>query len=135
MVVNLHKQDIIEPACSPWNSLPMVLAKPDGSNRPAIDLRGVNMRSDKDSYKLPNVDANIAALGDSDWFTTIDLLQGFLQVELTEDSKPVTAFTVKGRQWQFKRMPMGLTSSPGAFMRVVDAALRGLPPGIAFAYV
>jgi hypothetical protein len=30
---------------------------------------------------------------------------------------------------------MGLTSSPGAFMMVVDSALRGLPPGIAVAYV
>ena len=29
---------------------------------------------------------------------------------------------------------MGLTSAPGAFMAVVDAALRGLPPGIAVAY-
>ena len=30
---------------------------------------------------------------------------------------------------------MGLTSSPGAFMMVVDSALRGLPPGIAVAYL
>jgi hypothetical protein len=62
-------------------------------------------------------------------------LQGFLQMELTDRSKHLTAFTIGGRQYQFRRMPMGLTSSPGAFMRVVDAVLRGLPPGIAFAYV
>ena len=30
---------------------------------------------------------------------------------------------------------MGLTSSPGAFMRLVDSALRGLPPGICLPYM
>ena len=30
---------------------------------------------------------------------------------------------------------MGLTSSPGTFVELVDSALRGLPPGIAIAYV
>ena len=32
-------------------------------------------------------------------------------------------------------MPMGLTSSPGTFMRLVDATLRGLPPATALAFV
>jgi hypothetical protein len=81
------------------------------------------------------VEANLAALGKANWFTTLDLLQGFMQIVLSPSSRHKTTFTVGGRQWQFKRMPMGLASSPGAFMRIVDAALRGLPPGIAFAYV
>ena len=71
----------------------------------------------------------------ADYFTTLDLLQGFLQIELSPESKKKTAFVIGNRQLQFTRMPMGLASSPGAFMRVVDACLRGLPPGIAVAYV
>ena len=89
----------------------------------------------KDTFPLPNIDANLSSLGRSQWFTTLDLLQGFLQCELSVESRHKTAFTAGGRQWQYKRLPMGLTTSPSAFMRVVDAALRGLPPGIAFAYV
>ena len=136
MVKKLYKQDIVEPADpTEFNALPMVIHKPDGSLRPAIDYRGLNAISDRQSYPLPNVEANIAALGRANWFTTLDLLQGFLQIELTPDSKHKTTFSVGGRQWQYKRMPMGLASSPSAFMRVVDACLAGLPPGIAFAYV
>ena len=106
-----------------------------GSLRPAIDFRGLNLITERDSYPLPNIEANLAALGRANWFTTVDLLQGFLQLELSDSAKIKTAFTIGNRQYQFKRMPMGLTSSPSSFMRVVDAALRGLPPGIAYAYV
>ena len=136
MVNKLRAQQIVEPAeRSEWNALPLVLYKPDGSLRPAIDYRGLNLQCEKDTFPLPNVVSNLSALGRANWFTTVDLLQGFLQLELDDESKPLTTFTVGGRQWQYKRMPMGLTSSPGSFMRVVDAALRGLPPGIAYAYV
>ena len=132
----LYGQNIVEPAGrTPYNATPIVLHKPDGSLRPAIDFRRLNGVVEKDSFPLPNIEANLNALGKANWFTTLDLLQGFLQCELTEESKMKTAYTVGGRQWQYTRLPMGLTSSPSSFMRVVDAALRGLPPGIAFAYV
>ena len=132
----LYKSRIIEPASrSPFNAQMVPLVKPDGTIRPATDYRALNQQVRKDSFPLPNADANLNALGRANWFTTLDLLQGFLQLELTESAKAKTAFTVNGRQWQYTRLPMGLTTSPSAFMRVVDAALRGLPPGIAFAYV
>ena len=60
---------------------------------------------------------------------------GFHQCELEEDSKLKTAFGTPWGQYCYTRMPMGLTSSPGAFMRLVDASLRGLPPSIAVAYL
>ena len=136
MAGGLLKQDIIEDANrSPYNALPMIIYKPDGSLRPAIDFRGLNLITERDSYPLPNIEANLAALGRANWITTVDLLQGFLQLELSDSAKIKTAFTIGNRQYQFKRMPMGLTSSPSSFMRVVDAALRGLPPGIAYAYI
>ena len=136
MVEKLHKQRIVEHADrSPYNARPLVLKKPDGTLRPAIDYRALNLATEKDTYPLPNIESNLASLGRADFFTTLDLLQGFLQIELDRASRPKTAFTIGNTQWQYTRMPMGLTSSPGSFMRIVDAALRGLPPGIAFAYV
>ena len=68
--------------------------------------------------------------------STADLLMGFHQCELEEHdgSRLKTAFGTPWGQFCYKRMPMGLTSSPGCFMRLVDSALRGLPPGMALAY-
>lgn len=133
------KQRIIMPIVSPFSAAPMLIAKPplpDGTPqyRVVLDFRRLNAMTEKDTYPLPRVDENLAKLGKAKFFTTIDLLMGFHQVELEESSIPKTAFSTPWGQFAYTRMPMGLTSSPSAFMRVVDATLRGLPPNIALAY-
>ena len=135
-VRKLQDQRLIERAPrSEYNANPMLVKKADGKWRLVLDFRLLNLHAEKDTYPLPNVESNLASLGKANWFTTIDLLQGFHQCEIDEASKHKTAFSTEDGQFQFVRMPMGLTSSPGAFMRLVDASLRGLPPGIAVAYM
>ena len=112
-----------------------MIKKPDGTYRITVDLRGVNAVTVKDNYPLPNAATNLAALGKANLFSTLDLLQGFFQVELTHSSRIKTAFATPWGQMAYTRMPMGLTSSPGTFMRIVDAALAGLRPGLALAFV
>ncbi len=135
------KGRLIEPANSPFNAIPMLIRKPglgaDGEPlyRVVIDYRKVNLLTEKNTYPLPNAKHNLASLGKANWFTTLDLLQGFHQVELDPASRPATAFGTPWGQYQYTRAPMGLTSSPGTFVQLVDSALRGLPPGIAVAYV
>ena len=129
------KQRLIERCCSPYNAIPMTVKKPDGSWRVVIDFRALNNLTKRDVYPLPNIEANLAALGKVDRLTVIDLLMGFHQCELEESSKAKTAFGTPWGQMCYTRMPMGLTSSPGAFMRLVDAALRGLDPGTAWPYL
>ena len=134
-VNKLRKERLIEPTVSPYNAIPMLIKKPDGTFRVVLDYRALNLLTLKDQYPLPNIDKYLSSLGSAHWFTTGDLLQGFHQVELDEQSKPKTAFSTPWGQFAFTRMPMGLTSSPGAFMRLVDAMTRGLPPGYAYAFV
>ena len=131
----LLAERLIEPTRSPYNAMPMLVRKATGGYRVVIDFRLLNQRVENYRYPLPNIDSHLSALGDSCWFTTLDLLQGFHQVELEEESKAKTAFGTPWGQFAYTRMPMGLTSSPGAFMRLVDSALRGLPFGYAFAFV
>ena len=134
-VDKLLKQRIIERSRSPYNALPLLIRKPDGSFRTVLDFRNLNAVVTRDSYPLPNIDHNLAKLGKSSLFTTADLLSGFFQVELDDASKIKTAFGTPFGQFHFVRLPMGLTSAPGIFMRAVDSALRGLPPEIALAYL
>ena len=134
-VDKLLKSHIIERTRSPYNALPMLIRKPDGTFRTVLDFRALNSVVVKDSYPLPNIEHNLAKLGKSSLFTTADLLQGFFQVELDDSSKFKTAFGTPFGQFAFVRLPMGLTSAPGIFMRAVDSALRGLPPEIALAYL
>ena len=135
------KAGLIMPCRSPYNAQPVLVRKADWtpekpSYRVTLDFRPLNALTERDSYPLPNVDANLAALGKAKLFTTADLLMGFHQCELEEHdgSRLKTAFGTPWGQFCYKRMPMGLTSSPGCFMRLVDSALRGLPAGMALAY-
>ena len=134
VIDKLLKQKLIEPVTSPYNAQPVPVRKPDGSYRLCLDYRALNALTTKDSYPLPDVESNLAMLGNANYFTVLDLLMGFHQCEIDEESMSKTAFGTIWGQYAFRRMPMGLTSSPGTFMRLVDSALRGLPPGYAVAY-
>ena len=129
------KAGLLQRVRSPYNAMPLLVKKPDGTYRCVLDFRMLNQYCVKDTYPLPNIEENLGLLGEANLFTTADLLQGFFQVELEEDSIPKTAFSTPLGQVAYSRMPMGLTSSPSAFMRLVDAALQGLPPGLALAFV
>jgi hypothetical protein len=105
--------------------------------RLVLDYRALNSVCIKDTYPLPNIEENLSLLGKANLFTTADLLQGFHQVEIepSDGSVEKTAFSAPQGQVAYVRMPMGLTSSPSTFMQLVDASLRGLPPGLVLAFV
>ena len=127
---------VIEPSESPWSS-PIVLArKKDGKYRFCIDFQKVNDISRKDAYPLPFINAILDKLRHARYISTIDLKNGYWQVPLTPESKPITAFTVPGRGlYQFRVMPFGLHSAPATFQRLIDRIIgQDLEP-YCFAYL
>ncbi len=48
----------------------------------------------KDAYPLPRIEDNLDTLGGSTWFSTLDLISGFWQVEMDAESKSKTAFSI-----------------------------------------
>ena len=50
------------------------------------------MRKIKDSYSLPRIELQIEHFIGAEWFSTLNLKSGYLQVELAEEAK-YTAFT------------------------------------------
>ena len=45
-------------------------------------------------------------------FSLLDAKNGFLQVELDEESRPLTTFTTLFGQHQWNRLPFGISSAP-----------------------
>ena len=112
---------------SPWSSPIVLVRKKDGKLRFCIDLRKLNQRTVRDNYSLPKVEHMLEQLIGSEWFCTLDLKSGYWQVELTEESKPYTAFTCGPlRFFECDKMPFGAANAPATFQRLMENCLGSL---------
>ncbi|KAK3086157.1 hypothetical protein FSP39_014434 [Pinctada imbricata] len=132
---NMLANKIIRPSSSPWAS-PIVLArKKDGSLRFCIDFRKLNAVTIKDAYPLPRIDDSLDALGCSRWFSTLDMMCGYWQVEVAETDKQKTAFTSHRGLFEFNVMPFGLCNAAGTFKRLMQTVCAGLRWDICLIYL
>ena len=73
--------DVCKPSFSPWASNLVLVKKSDGTLRFCVDYCQLNNLTVKDSYPLPRIDTCFDALGGAKYFSTLDLRQGYWQVE------------------------------------------------------
>ena len=135
----LHEIGVIRPSTSNWGSNVLLVKKKDGTWRMCVDYRELNAKTKNiDPYILPRIDDTLESLGGAKYFCTLDLISGYHQVELTEESKCKTAFLtprLNPSQWEYNTMPFGINGGPSTFQRVIDRVLRGLEYKIAMAYL
>ena len=104
----------------------MLIRKGNSSIRYCVDYRKVNAVTRKDAYPIPRIDATLDALTGSKWFSTLDMISGYWQVEVDPEDRPKTAFSTDQGLFEFKVMPFGLCNAPATFQRLRDLVLTGL---------
>ena len=88
----------------------------DVSLRFCKDLRKFNVRTIKDVYSLPQIEESLDCLNGAQIFTSCDLKSGYWQIELSEESIPLTTFTVEPLGfYKWVHMPFRLTNAPTIF--------------------
>ena len=69
------------------------------------------------------------------YFSNIDLLSGYFQMALEEESQNVTTFITPLGRYKWKRLPMGLASAPGAFQNLMELLFAGLSYEVVSVYL
>ena len=91
-----------------------------------MDARKLNELTIKDAYPVHNAQENLKKLGGSILFSAMDLLSGFWQINLDDESKQKTAVATPYGLFEHMVMPMGLCNAPQTFTRTMDDILGDL---------
>jgi hypothetical protein len=139
-VNQMLKNNIIEEARSEWSSpILLVPKKSDKAGnkkwRLVIDYRRLNEQLQDEKFPLANITDILDSLSGAVYFTTLDLNQGYYQLEIEEKDRSCTAFVTDKGQYQMKKLPMGLKISPSAFSRMMTVAMSGLNYEHCFVYL
>ena len=81
------------------------------------------------------MDDILSALGEAQYFSSLDLASGYWQVELDEDARVKSSFTTFKGLYEFTRMPFGLCNAPATFQLVMQKVLAGLEWKKCFVYL
>ena len=123
-ICELLKNGIIRECSSPWNSPLIPIRKKSGDLRLCVDYRRLNQITVKKVFPIPDHQQIIDCLSGSNYFSTLDLSQGFYQIPLRKADQEKSAFTIRSGQYCFTRMPFGLTNSPCTFQLVLNKVMR-----------
>ena len=140
-IETIKKAGVKVKSLSPWASPVIVVPKKSAPDEPpcrrlVIDYRKMNSlqqqikRADKSTgcfslYPLSKIDEMFAKLNRSRIFSTIDLRSRYYHIDLTEGSRPKSAFVVQMGKFEFLRTPFGLSQASAYFQLLIDNVLQG----------
>lgn len=118
----LEKEKIIAKVTEPtsWVNPLVCVKKPSGKVRLCIDPFQLNKAIRREHYPMNTIDDTATRLGGSKYFSVLDANMGFYQVKLNQQSSYYTTFSTPFGRYRHLRMPMGISSAPEIFQRVMS---------------
>ena len=127
-VTALQEAGLIVPSSSPYWSPVVMVGKPDGSYRFAVDYRKLNQVTSSLYFPLIGIDTILQILGEAKakYFSSIDLLAGFWQLRLDPDTAHKTTFITEQGPFHWVVLPFGLKNAPAEFSSMIYKVFSGL---------
>ena len=124
LVTDLLSKGIIKPSESPWNAPIVVVTKKSGDIRLCIDYRKLNAITKRPIFPIPETSQLFDSLHGANYFSSLDLSNAYYQVEMSKKDREKTAFATRRGQYEFQRMPFGLSGAPSTFQRMMTLILK-----------
>jgi hypothetical protein len=121
--------DIFERATGPttWLLNPFLVKKSGGRKRFVVDASVTKHAVKRTRHQLPTTEELIADINDSKFFSKFDLLDGFHQVPLAEESRHKTTFRAPSGLYRYKRLIQGNSAVPEFFHKIIETqVINGL---------
>lgn len=126
IIDELLAEGIIRESNCPYSSPIVLVRKKSGGYRLCVDYRELNKIMIKDNFPTPLIDDQLDRLKNKKIFTSLDLKNGFHHVRMNEKSFQYTSFVTPLGQYEYLKMPFGLTNSPRVFNRFIQLIFRAL---------
>ncbi|MGL5709167.1 MAG: reverse transcriptase family protein, partial [Aeromonas sp.] len=121
---DLEERGVLRRSNSEWRNPIRALQKPNGSIRLVSNFMALNDLCEKDPYELKTINEVINATQGYNFFTVLDLKEGFYSIEIVEADKHKTAFEFDGRIYEWNSMVMGYKNAPQILQRVLTKVLE-----------
>ena len=109
----------IIPECPGYYSRIFLVPKKNGKLRLIIDLSVLNHFVYTETFKMEIQRKVRNAIQLNDWAYSLDLTDAYLHIPIHYRSRKYLRFTLRGRVYQFKALPFGLSTSPFVFTRLM----------------
>ena len=104
--------------------------KKDGSWRPILNLKGLNLHLRRDKFRMETLTSILQCVHHGDWMYSLDLKDAYLHVPILPTHRKYLRFAFRNITgdlvlYQWKVLPFGLSTAPRVFTKMI-APLAGL---------
>ena len=118
-----------------YASVAMAIPKGSNSYSKVRDYRGVNDMIEPASMPMPNLEDKASLFAGADAWCTLNMLQGYWQVPLSEDAQEMFTMVTPEGLFTPRRVPPGVLNATGYFQATTGDVLEGYIDKICLVWV
>ena len=114
-IVKLLKENKIQESDSPYGAPILFTIEKDGQLLLCVDYHVLNKNTISNSYLLPHIGELLSWLKGAQYFSHLDLRDGYFHVPIAKEDVYKTAFSCRYGTFEYLVMLFGLMNAPSTF--------------------
>jgi hypothetical protein len=120
-LIEIRAVEVVQDVTSPgfYSRFFVVPKKEAGKWRAILDLSILNKLIEKEKFKMETAELIRENLHPGEWATSLDLTDAYRHIMIYPQFRKYLRFVFQNRVYQYRSLPMGLTTSPRIFTRII----------------